>query len=331
MYQQDQQDRMKKKKAIKGSCKRLIGFTILGIIILSFCLYLFLIYLPKFFSSQNHENLVRVNSKPLLALSIIPQEYFALKIGGDRIETMVLAGPGQNPHNFEPAPRQIQDLARADAWVLSGTEFEIGLESKIRALFPHLRVVDGTQGISFRSLESGEHSGADEADHAHGEFDRHYWLGQQGAELICLHIRDTLCAVDEDNAQFYRDNCEAQVREIQLEFGKLKLELGILKGKTVFVYHPAFGYFLNEFGINQEAVETGGKEPTPRILAELIARAKEEKVRVIFVQAQFPAESGRAVADAIGAELVVLDPLAPDWLANIREMGEALIRAAEKE
>jgi zinc transport system substrate-binding protein len=95
------------------------------------------------------------------------------------------------------------------------------------------------------------------------------------------------------------------------------------------VYHPAFGYFLDEFGIIQEAVETGGKEPTPRQLGRLIEKARAEKVKVIFVQAQFPAESARTAAAAAGAELVSLDPLAPDWLANISVMGEALKRGGK--
>jgi zinc transport system substrate-binding protein len=94
------------------------------------------------------------------------------------------------------------------------------------------------------------------------------------------------------------------------------------------VYHPAFGYFLDEFGIVQRAVETGGREPGPRDLARLIGDARQEKAAAIFVQAQFPAEAARTAAAAIGAELVSLDPLAADWLANIRLMGSALKKAA---
>jgi zinc transport system substrate-binding protein len=90
------------------------------------------------------------------------------------------------------------------------------------------------------------------------------------------------------------------------------------------VYHPSFGYFLDEFGIRQQAVETGGKSPGPRDLNRLIALAKQERPAAIFIQSQFPVSAAKTVADAAGAELVSLDPLAPDWLANIRLMGEAL-------
>jgi zinc transport system substrate-binding protein len=96
----------------------------------------------------------------------------------------------------------------------------------------------------------------------------------------------------------------------------------------VFVYHPAFGYFLDEFNIRQEAVETGGKEPGPRALNALIEKIRREKPAAIFVQAQFPAAAAKTVAEATGADVVALDPLSRDWLENIRVMGEALKRSA---
>jgi zinc transport system substrate-binding protein len=273
----------------------------------------------------------------LIAVSIMPQAYFAGRIGGSLAEIMVLAGPGQNPHSYEPTPRQFSELSRAAVWVLSGTEFEISLRAKIESLFPSLPIVDGTVGVRFRSLEAHGHEGEGEEDgnlgssggEASMERDRHTWLGLEPARIMAFHIRDALCAADGANAAIYRENCEALVRDMEDAFGGLRRELAPLRGKTVFVYHPAFGYFLDEFGIIQEAVETGGKEPTPRILGQLIEKARAEKVKVIFVQAQFPSEAARTAANAAGAELVSLDPLAADWLSNIRTMGEALKRAAE--
>jgi zinc transport system substrate-binding protein len=135
---------------------------------------------------------------------------------------------------------------------------------------------------------------------------------------------EALIDMDAGGAAFYQENYRELAGDMDGEFAALRERLAPLRGTTVFVYHPAFGYFLDEFGIAQEAVETGGKEPTPRILASLIDRAKQEGVAAIFVQAQFPVHTARAAADAAGAVLAALDPLAPDWLANIRAMGEVL-------
>ncbi|MDR0503967.1 MAG: zinc ABC transporter substrate-binding protein [Treponema sp.] len=272
----------------------------------------------------------------LIAVSIPPQAWFVSQIAQDKAHCLVLAGPGQNPHNYEPGPRQIQSLASARAWILSGSEFEITLMPKAAALFPDLLIVDGTAGVEFRLLE--EHNHAIDDDHAHNyavhdeeipfdtslSIDRHTWLGREPAKILAAHIRDTLCLVDSSNREFYRERCEILVSRIDDEFDNLKIVLAPLYGKSVFVYHPSFGYFLDEFGICQEAVETGGKEPSARGLNTLIARINEKRPAAIFVQTQFPVNAAKTLASSAGAQVIELDPLAENWLENIRYMGQVL-------
>ncbi|MDR2369857.1 MAG: zinc ABC transporter substrate-binding protein [Treponema sp.] len=257
---------------------------------------------------------------PVIAVSILPQSWFVSRIAGDRARTLVLAGQGQNPHNYEPAPKQIASLGEAAAWILSGTEFEIALRGKIEALFPGLRIVDGTRGLVFRLMEDADDGG----EH---NIDRHTWLGEAPAKILAGHVRDLLVDIDPDNAEFYRENYADLVADIEDVFDGLREELAPLRGRSVFVYHPSFGYFLDEFGIKQEAVETGGKEPGPRELNILIEKAKREKAAAIFVQSQFPVSAAAAAAGAAGAEIILLDPLDADWIGNIRRMGDALKKA----
>jgi zinc transport system substrate-binding protein len=254
----------------------------------------------------------------VIAVSIPPQEWFVSRIVKDKARCLTLAGPGQNPHNYEPAPSQIQNLSRARAWILSGTEFEISLRPKIAQLFPSLLIIDGTQGAQLRMIEDHDHSVSEIA------IDRHIWLGRDGAVIIGRHIMETLCRIDNANSQFYIDNYQYLISEIDDEFEKLKVDLTPLKDRIVFVYHPSFGYFLDEFDIHQEAVETGGKEPGPRLLNQLAARMIEEKAVALFVQPQFSETAVAVLAEAAAVELVQLDPLAADWMENIRRMGQAL-------
>jgi zinc transport system substrate-binding protein len=231
----------------------------------------------------------------------------------------------------------MKELAQAGAWVLSGAEFEVGLLPKIRDVFSGLAIINGTDGVSFRMLDP-EHSAArimargdelsDDEDHGEHGIDRHTWLGSGPAKILGASIRDALALIDPAGEDAYNENYMALVREIDDEFAGLRSELLPLKGGVVYVYHPSFGYFLDEFGIRQEAVETGGKEPGPRELGRLISEMKRERAPAIFVQAQFPVNAARAVAQATGAQLVSLDPLSADWLANIRVMGNALKAAA---
>ena len=184
--------------------------------------------------------------------------------------------------------------------------------------------------MQFRTLEDHDHDD-DDGDHSsevHGSIDRHTWLGQGPAKILAAHIRDTLSLLDSENAPYYNEQYDKLVLDIDDAFDQLRIDLAPLRGRSVFVYHPSFGYFLDEFGIHQEAVETGGKEPGPRELNRLVAKLNEEQAAAIFVQTQFPVNAAKTLAAAAGAEVVELDPLAWDWLENIRQMGQALRKAA---
>ena len=281
---------------------------------------------------------VTKTEKPIIAVSILPQEYFVKRIGGERVETLVLVGPGQSPHSYEPSPRQIASLSKAAVWILSGTEFEITLEKKIAAQFPKLKIIDGTKGVKFRMLEDhGDHEGHIEGDDneghddgdVEGSIDRHTWLGHENAIILATHVRDALFEADPAAKNMYETEYSALILEINTEFGQLKSDLAFLSGRTVLVFHPSFGYFLDEFNIIQESVETGGKEPTAKALSGLIARAKQDKTPAIFVQAQFPVTAAETVAKGVGARVVYLDPLSSEWLLNIKQMGSELKKTLE--
>jgi zinc transport system substrate-binding protein len=210
-------------------------------------------------------------------------------------------------------------------------DFERGLEPKIRSLYPSLKIVNTTQKVRFRQLEEPRHKeeGHKHKGHKHEESgtDLHTWLGRDAVKIQCESIRDALAALDPAGATEYKKNFERFAADIDRLFDKLLSELKPLRGKTIYVYHPSFGYFLDAFGIVQEAVETGGKEPTQKDLAKLAARAKKDGAKVIFVQAQFPTAAATTLAKAIGGVVQPLDALAPDWLANMERMGDALKKA----
>ncbi|MDY0290077.1 MAG: zinc ABC transporter substrate-binding protein [Sphaerochaeta sp.] len=266
--------------------------------------------------------------KPSLAVSILPQEYFVQRIAGEKVNTVVLVGEGQSPHSYEPTPSQMASLAKAKAWILSGTDFEVVLGSKVSSLYPNLLVVDGTEGVTFRSLEAhDDHDGHD--DHAIGEDslerDRHTWLGWESAKILAGHVLRTTITLLPEQKALLEANHQQLIAEIDATFLNLKEKLAPLAGRKVFVYHPSFGYFFDEFDLIQEAVEIGGKEPTAKDLSLLIQKAKSEKAVALFVQKQFPLASAQTVAKAAGAKVLALDPLARDWMDNIRLMGDALL------
>ncbi|MCK9287251.1 MAG: zinc ABC transporter substrate-binding protein [Sphaerochaetaceae bacterium] len=293
-----------------------------------FVVLLLLLFLPLM-ATGNAESMKKPT--PIVVASILPQQYFIDRIGGTAIESAVLVGVGQSPHSYEPTPKQMTALAQADAWIISRTDFENQLVPKVKALYPGLKIVDGTEGVTFRLLvEDHEHDDNEDDHHDEIEFDKHTWLGRESVKILAHHIKETLIGISEENTRLFNENYQKLITEIDEAYDELQDTLLPLAGKTVFVYHPSFGYLFDDLQIHQRAVETGGKEPTPKTLTELIELAKTEQPPVIFVQSQFPAAAAEKVAQAVNATVIPLDPLAYDWLENIKLIGSVLHDYVEK-
>ena len=95
------------------------------------------------------------------------------------------------------------------------------------------------------------------------------------------------------------------------------------------VYHPAFGYFADEYDLTMLPVEAEGKEPTPAGLQHLIEQAKEHDIRVVFAEPQFNPQSARVIADAIGGRVVLIDPLARGYIENMSTLLNEMVQAME--
>ena len=253
-------------------------------------------------------------------VSILPAAYFVERVGGPNVEVSVLVGPGQDPHTFDPTPKLMTKLADAQVLFKMGFPFEETLIKKIGSSFKNVEVVDLQQGIKLRAMTE-EETEAEEAEHGHGEaeehgheagdMDQHTWLDPQLAKIQAKTIADTLIRIDPSHKDQYEKNLKGFQADLDAIHEQLKKALAPVKGKSFFVFHPAYGYFGDAYGLKQVPVQIGGKEPTARQLARLIDLAKEDGVRVIFVQPQFSKKSAEALAKSIGGAVVPLDDLAP--------------------
>ena len=277
---------------------------------------------------------------PLRVLvSILPQAYLAERIGGDRIQVDVLVPPGQSPATYALNARRMARLADAAVWFRIGVPFENSLLPKLKSVAPKLEIVDTRQGIALRTMrgrhEHGRATEAKEAHHGHhhaeGATDPHIWMNPLNAVIQAATMRDSLCALDPAGCATYRRNCRALQADLEKVHEKLKKALAPVRGRTLMVFHPSFGYFADAYGLRQEAIEIEGKEPTGRQLAEIVRRAKKENVRVIFVQPQFSRKAARAVAAAVGAVVTPIDPLARNYLENLERIAATVTRELAKQ
>ena len=102
-----------------------------------------------------------------------------------------------------------------------------------------------------------------------------------------------------------------------------------LPNRGFMVFHPAWGYFADSYGLAQVPIEHEGKEPGARALAALIDQANRENIKVVFVQPQFDKRSATQVARAIGGAVVAVDPLAADYVDNLRRVGREFAQALQ--
>lgn len=267
-------------------------------------------------------------------VSILPQQYFLEKIGGDRIDISVMVMPGASPATYEPTPRQMAGLTRASAYFAIGVPFETVWLTRVKAANPAMAVVHVDQGI--RKEPMGVH-GDEQADHVqgkghdHGILDPHIWLSPRLAKGMAENICRGLVAVDPGNRVEYEANLQGFLLDIDGLNSRMHAILDKVPAekRAFMVFHPSWGYFAREFGLEQIPIESEGKEPSPRELAEVITRGRAMGIGVVFVQPQFSDRSARVIAAEMGARVVPLDPLAGDWADNMLRAAKAFRQALE--
>lgn len=262
------------------------------------------------------------DGRPAAFATIGPIAWAVERIAGPLARVELLVPGGQSHEAFAPAPRQVEELMRAGAWFRTALPFEEALAARLARTAPGLRIVDVTAGIRTRPAEAHADEGGE-----HGELDIHVWLDPRNMKLHARAICDGLCALIPAGAEQFRANAAKLAAELDAVDASIAAQLAPFRGARVYVFHPAFGYFADRYGLAQRAIEVDGKEPAPRQLAELVAQARADGARTVFVQAQFPSRGARRIAEAIGAEVAELDPTAREYIANLERMA-ALLRAA---
>lgn len=260
-----------------------------------------------------------VLAEPLrVAVSIPPHANLVERLGGVSVSVTTVLRPGANPHTYEPTPGTVQQLRYATLYFRTGMEFEEGLLPKLIKINPHLKIVDLRHGLDL--LEVSCPHGHDH-HHDHGT-DPHIWLSPLLLEKQVETISDTLVDHLPDNQETIRTQQAVLAEAIAKIHAELTERLASARGQKIYVYHPAFAYFCRDFDLIQVPVELGGKEVTPRHLQALIEQAKADNVRVIFAQPQYSPRTVQVLAEALNADVLLIDDLAEDPVANLRKLAD---------
>jgi len=248
-------------------------------------------------------------SKIKITVSILPQQYFVERIGGQYVDVNVMVLPGESPATYEPKPEQLKALSQADAYVSIGVPFEDVWLERIASANPDMLMVDTTKGIE----RVGD--------------DPHIWLSPKLVKVQAQTIYDALAQLDPTHTEAYQANLNGFLVDIDALDTEIRTTLAGVKSRKYMVFHPSWGYFARDYELEMIPIEINGQEPSAAELANLISEAKEEGIKVIFAQPEFSTRDAETIAREIGGEVLLISPLALDWLDNLRKAADVFAEA----
>lgn len=264
-----------------------------------------------------------MSNKPVISVSILPEQFFIERIAGDLVEVNVMVPPGASPATYEPTVSQLSQLDRSGIYMKMGyLGFELSWMEKISAVHPAMKIVDLSRGIE--TIVEAEQDGDHLPGHSHGGIDPHIWMSALNARIIARNIYNELVLLLPMEKEFL----DARFRSFDSQLDSLHTTiasmLSVQAGRSFMIYHPALTYFARDYDLVQYPLESGGKSPSPAQMKMMTDLGREKKISTIFIQVQFDQRNARVLAGEIGANIVRIDPLDPDWDAQMRYIANQL-------
>ncbi len=257
-------------------------------------------------------------------VSISPQKFFVQQIGKDLVDVNVMVQPGQSPATYEPKPKQMVAISKSKLYFAIGVPFEDTWLKKISTTNPNMNIIHTDNDIQKIKMAEGYHHKQRHSDHLHDDtgLDPHIWLSPKLVQIQALAILNALKKVDPLHQKTYQNNYQmfvTQVKHLDARLSKLFYN----KNKLRFlVFHPSWGYFAKDYGLEQIAIEIEGKNPKPADIKEIINYARENKIKIIFAQPQFSTKNAKLIAREINGAIVFADPLAFNWILNMDHVAQ---------
>lgn len=263
------------------------------------------------------------DDKPIVTVSILPQKYFVEQIAGTEFEINVMLPPGANPSDFEPTPKQIQDLNKSKIYFYIGhLGFEKSWMIKFSETAKNVSYISCSQGIDLlRSIE-------DSHSHTHGNgTDPHIWTSPENVKTIARTICSTLSEIYPEKSDFFKNNLDEFIGEIDILDSYIRETLAEKQSGSFLIFHPSLGYYARDYHLRQYSVEYEGKPPSTAQMKELVDLAEKEKIATVFIQSQFETSKAKTIAKEINAIVETIDPLAEDWLSEMYGLTEKMNNA----
>ena len=255
----------------------------------------------------------------IITISIAPFKYFIEEIAGNDFKVNVMVPAGANPHIYEPFPEQINKLRKSVAYISNGyLGFEMTWLDRFYETNSTMKRL--SLGDKIDPLVSEYHH---EGDHVEGA-DPHYWVSPKCAIIMASSVKEFLCELNPSQKMKYEANYQNLVLKIHDVDKKARELFSGVQNKSFMIFHPNLGYLARDYDLKEISVEYEGKEPSPSRMKELIDRAREDGLKTIFVQREYDTKNAKAIANEIGAEVKIIDPLSEEWQKATMDIINAL-------
>ena len=270
-----------------------------------------LIIFSLFISTNAISSEIVVSIKPLHSLvSAVTQESNSVSL---------LIKGSMSPHNFALKPSHAKLLNNAKIVFYIDNHLESALKRTVIGLPTSVRVVkvSGTKQLKLLPTRSGdnwEEDGHDHHHHDHGSHDLHFWLDPNNAIQIVKGIVRELSIVYPENINTYKKNAKNIIKEIKATDLSLQSMLGPIKNKPYIVFHDAYQYFENMYGLNAVGSILLDPEipPSPKRIIQIRSKIKTSNPNCVFKEPQFRAKIVNTVIEDTNVKVGILDPLGAD-------------------
>lgn len=256
--------------------------------------------------------LAGAQSKPTVVVSIAPQATFVKEVAGDLVNVVTMLPPGANHETYSPPPQDMVQFSQANLYLAIGLPAERnGIMPKAAELNREMKIVDVQNEVAktYAPLFL-----------APDDQDPHIWLSPKRAAAMVRLTGRELSLLDPANKETYAGNADKYIAKIEAAGREVQDSFKTLSNRTFIVYHPAFGYFAEEYSLTMLALEEEGKEADPRRMRELIDLAREKGIKVIFYQEDIDGRQSRTFAEELGGRAEMVSPMAADYVENLKRM-----------
>jgi ABC-type Zn uptake system ZnuABC Zn-binding protein ZnuA len=268
--------------------------------------------------SDRHRNPADEDGRIAVAATIFPIADVIRQIGGDRVRVTTLLGAGQSPHGFEPTPAQIEEIANSRLLVIVGLGLDDWARRSAMASGRHPpTILDlGAALVGTASRPAPQSTGPAAAvdghddDHDHGGTDPHIWLDPIEMIRVTAAIVQAMQEIDPAGGAGYAANglrFDAALRDLDR---LCRQRLAGLRCREFVTLHAAFGHFAARYGLKEISIRhADAEEGSPKQFERVVAFIKQNKVKFIFAEPQFPTDRLDAIAKQTGVGVDRLDPL----------------------